>query len=213
MSRGVTVLDYGMGNLRSVQRALEAAGTEVTVADSASAARGAARLVVPGQGAFRDCMARLTETGLADVLREHWAAERPFLGICLGLQVLFEVSDEHGPVPGLARLPGRVERFAEPLTDAGGARLKIPHMGWNEVRVASDHPVFAGLDAADWSRWFYFVHSYRPVPADADDVALWCDYGGDFCAAVAHDNVVAVQFHPEKSQRAGLELLRRFLAL
>lgn len=207
--RQVTVLDYGMGNLRSVTRALEAAGASVRVADTVAEARGAERVVVPGQGAFAEAMRRLNSTGLADVLREHWASDRPYLGICLGLQILLDESDEHGPVSGFGLVSGRVERIPEG-TEPDGHRLKIPHMGWNEVSRRVDHPVFAWGDQAPH---FYFVHSYVARPTDPADVALSTHHGIELCAGVARGNHVAVQFHPEKSQRPGLALLERFLEL
>ena len=201
----IAVVDAGCGNLRSVERALAAAGaTPVVTSDPAVVAR-ADRVVVPGQGAFRDCMRGLGG-GLDQAVREHIARGRPYLGICLGLQVLFEESDEQGPCAGLGLLRGRVVRFpAQP-------GLKIPHMGWNQVTPG---PAAAAADgggpAPPAGEHFYFVHSYYVVPADTSAVALETEYGGvRFCAAVRKDNLYATQFHPEKSQRAGLALLRWF---
>lgn len=218
MSRSVTVLDYGMGNLRSVQRALEAAGAQVLVTSEASEAARADRLVVPGQGAFLEATRRLRERGLDDVLKAHFEAERPYLGICLGLQVLFDESEEHGPVEGLSILPGKVVHLGQRADDAG-ERLKVPHMGWSAVSKAKAHPVFSAIEEGDGSaaddptRWFYFVHSYHCVPHDPEDMALVADYGGPVCAAVGHGNLVATQFHPEKSARAGHLMLKAFLEL
>ena len=186
----IAVVDAGSGNLRSVEKAIAVAGGAPVVTRDPDVVRRADRVVVPGQGAFRDCMNGLRSRGLDQAVRESIRGGKPYLGICLGMQVLFEESDEHGPCAGLGIFPGRVKRF-----DAPG--LKVPHMGWNDVQPTG--------------RYFYFVHSYYAVPAREELVALWCDYGGRFCAAVRHENVLATQFHPEKSQAAGLELLRGFV--
>ncbi len=212
-TRAVTLLDYGMGNLRSVQRALEAAGATVRFASTAAEAAGADRLVVPGQGAFAECMQRLTAAGLDDLVRAHVASGRPYLGLCLGLQILFDESDEHGPTAGLGLVPGRVVRFPPDLHDAEGRRLKVPHMGWSQVHPAGLHPVWDGLRAGGPAAWFYFVHSYTCRPDRDEDVALQATHGVTFCAGYARDATVAVQFHPEKSQATGHDLLRRFLTL
>jgi len=199
----VCVLDMGMGNLRSVARALARAGGEPEITADPEVARGYDRLVVPGQGAFRDCAAALSGP-LGDVIREHIAAERPYLGICLGMQALFESSAEAPGAAGLGVFEGTVDLLApgdDP--DEPGRRLKVPHMGWNEVDGA--HPLLPERD------WFYFVHSYACVPADPSIVVGTAQYGGPVCAAVARGHVFACQFHPEKSQRAGAALLERFL--
>jgi glutamine amidotransferase len=199
----IAVVDSGSGNLRSVARALERAGGDPVVTADPDAVRRADRLVVPGQGAFRDCVAGLAAGGLDAAVREAIAAGKPYLGICLGLQVLFDESQEHGLSRGLGILAGRVVRFpARP-------GLKVPHMGWNEVTARRDDPLLAGLAAP---AYFYFVHSYHAIPADARLTALATDYGGEVCAAVRHENVFATQFHPEKSGAAGLALLARFVA-
>jgi glutamine amidotransferase len=200
----VVLVDLGLGNIRSVARALERAGARVTVSGEPGVLRDASRLVVPGQGAFRDCAAALAgERG--EVLRARIAAGVPYLGICLGMQALFARSEEAPGAAGLGVFAGEVVRFASGLVDAEtGARLKVPHIGWNEVRGA--HPLVPER------AWFYFVHSYHCVPADASLVVGAADYGGDFCAAIARDNVFACQFHPEKSQDEGAALLGRFLA-
>ena len=203
----IAVVDYGMGNLRSVSKALEhvACGAVVKVTARAEDLRSASHVVVPGQGAMPDCMRELNARGLAEAVSEA-ARAKPFLGICIGLQMLFDSSEEGG-VKGLAVLPGSVRRFAEGLVDAAGARLKIPHMGWNEVAQIRPHPLWEGVP--DASR-FYFVHSYYVAEADARLASGRCTYGLPFTAAVARDNMFAVQFHPEKSQAAGLQLLRNF---
>jgi len=197
----IAVVDYGMGNLRSVSKALErvAPGEDILVTGDAAAIRRSERVVVPGQGAMPDCMRQLAASGARDAVIEA-AGSKPFLGICIGLQMLFERGEE-GNTPGLGILPGRVPRFA-------ASELKIPHMGWNEVMQARPHALWQGID--DRSR-FYFVHSYYPRPADGALTAATCDYGGSFTCAVARDNIFAVQFHPEKSQNSGLRLLSNFV--
>lgn len=209
MSTTVAVVDYGMGNLRSVAKALEhvadASQTVVVTADPAVAAA-ADRVVVPGQGALPDCMAQLESRGLAPVVRRA-AAEKPFLGICVGLQMLFDHGEE-GDVPGLGILPGQVPRFPHAMRDDAGNALKVPHMGWNEVRQARPHALWADIE--DGAR-FYFVHSYYVVPADPALTLGSTVYGLPFTSAVARDNIVAVQFHPEKSAQSGLQLLRNFM--
>ena len=204
----IAVVDYGMGNLRSVSKALEhvAPGAEVRVTAHAGDLRGAGRVVVPGQGAMPDCMRELRARGLAEAVVEA-ARTKPFLGICIGLQMLFDHSEEGG-VTGLAVLPGVVRRFPEDLSDALGARLKVPHMGWNEVVQVRPHALWQGIE--DSTR-FYFVHSYYVKEAEPGVVSGRCSYGLPFTAAVARDNMFAVQFHPEKSQAAGLKLLRNFV--
>jgi glutamine amidotransferase len=193
-----------------VARALEhvAGGVPVVVTDSPEQVEAAERVVFPGQGAMPDCMRELDARGLREAVVRA-ASRRPFLGICIGLQMLFERSEE-GNTPGLAVLPGEVIRFPEPaMRDASGQRLKVPHMGWNEVHQAVAHPLWQGI--ADGSR-FYFVHSYFPQPADPALVAAFAHYPFAFCCAVARENLFAVQFHPEKSHDAGLRLLANFVA-
>jgi len=206
----IAVVDYGMGNLRSVSKALEhvAPEAEVLVTADPAAIRAAERVVVPGQGAMPDCMRELDARGLRAPVMEA-ARQKPFLGICIGLQMLFERSDEGGGVAGLGVFAGTVRRFAEDLHDpASGARLKVPHMGWNEVTQAKAHALWREI--ADGAR-FYFVHSYYVEEADRALVRGRARYGADFTCAVARDNIFAVQFHPEKSQAAGLQLLRNFV--
>ena len=205
----VVVIDYGMGNLRSVAKAIEhvAPHARVTVTSDARDVAAAERVVFPGQGAMPDCMAQLTERGLRDAVIDA-AAIKPFLGICVGLQMLFGHAEE-GNVTGLEILPGRVPRFPQAAMMApDGARLKVPHMGWNEVRQTAAHPLWQGIP--DGER-FYFVHSYYVEPADKGVVVGTTDYGIPFTSAVAHDNIFAVQFHPEKSAQAGLALLGNFM--
>ena len=185
-----------MGNLRSVARACERAGAKPRVTRDPDEVRSADRLVLPGVGALGDCMRILRERGIAEALRERLSSGRPYLGLCLGLQVLFELGEE-GPTEGLGFLPGRVARFPESIG------LRVPHMGWNEVRLERAHPV-----AADG--YFYFVHVYRPVDVPAGAVVGTTEYGERFASAVGSGAVLGVQFHPEKSQRAGLALLERF---
>ena len=197
----IAVIDYGMGNLRSVSKAIEhiAPQAQVRVTADPGEILACDRVVVPGQGAMPDCMRQLGASGARDAVIEA-AGRKPFLGICIGLQMLFERGEE-GDTPGLGILPGSVPR----LRPAG---LKIPHMGWNEVMQARPHPLWEGI--ADASR-FYFVHSYFPAPRDAALTAATCTYGAPFTCAVARDNIFAVQFHPEKSQSAGLQLLSNFV--
>ncbi|NCS65534.1 MAG: imidazole glycerol phosphate synthase subunit HisH [Hydrogenophilales bacterium CG03_land_8_20_14_0_80_62_28] len=210
MTVDIAVIDYGMGNLHSVAKALEhvAKGARVAVTDDAKTILAAGRVVFPGQGAAPDCMREIDARGLREVVKQA-ASEKPFLGICMGLQVLFEHSDE-GDTPCLGIFPGQVKRFVQArMTDAQGRRLKVPHMGWNNVRQPRPHPLWAGIP--DGER-FYFVHSYFVVPAQADLVAGYADYPAEFVCACARDNLFAVQFHPEKSASAGLRLLANFVS-
>ncbi len=205
----VAIVDYGMGNLRSVAKAVEhvAPDWQVQVTADPQAVAAAGRVVVPGQGAMPDCMRELNARGLAAAVVRA-AHEKPFLGICIGLQMLFEHSEE-GDVPGLGILPGQVRRFPDAeMHDAAGVRLKVPHMGWNQVRQAAAHPLWQGI--ADDTR-FYFVHSYYVEPAAPDVIAGSTQYGIAFTSAVARANIFAVQFHPEKSATAGLRLLENFM--
>jgi glutamine amidotransferase len=205
----IAVIDYGMGNLRSVAKAIEhvAPQCSVSVTSDPAHVRAADRVVFPGQGAMPDCMREMDARGLRGALVEA-AASKPFLGICIGLQMLFEVSEE-GNIAGLGLLPGRVRRFPpEKMVDSNQARLKVPHMGWNRVRQTARHPLWQGVE--DGTR-FYFVHSYFVEPASAELAVGTSDYPFPFTCAVGRDNVFAVQFHPEKSQTAGLRLLANFI--
>ncbi|OHC72946.1 MAG: imidazole glycerol phosphate synthase, glutamine amidotransferase subunit [Rhodocyclales bacterium RIFCSPLOWO2_02_FULL_63_24] len=205
----VVVVDYGMGNLRSVAKAIEhvAPEAEVRVSSAASEIAAADRVVVPGQGAMPDCMRELSARGLRQAVIRA-AAEKPFLGICVGLQMLFGHAEE-GDVMGLEILPGRVPRFPhEAMVAPDGTRLKVPHMGWNQVQQVDAHPLWDGIE--DGAR-FYFVHSYYVEPQTPDVIAGSTDYGIPFTSAVAHANIFAVQFHPEKSAQAGLRLLGNFM--
>ena len=205
----IAVIDYGMGNLRSVAKALThvAPKASVVITADAKVIRDASRVVLPGQSAMPDTMASLDGSGLREVVLEC-LADRPFLGVCLGLQMLFESSEE-GPTTCLGILPGQVLRFREQdMVLPGGERLKIPHMGWSPVHQQRAHPLWAGID--DGSR-FYFAHSYYPVPTDRGVTAGTAAYPTPFTCAIARANIFAVQFHPEKSQRSGLQLLANFV--
>lgn len=204
----IAVIDYGMGNLRSVSQALEhvAGGKPVLVTSDPAQVAAAERVVFPGQGAMPDCMAELETRGLKPAVLQA-AKDKPFLGICIGLQMLFEHSEE-GDVSGLGVFPGQVRRFPETMVAADGARLKVPHMGWNRV-WQKPHPLWAGIE--DGAR-FYFVHSYCVQPEDEALVTGCCEYGLPFTCAVGRANIFAVQFHPEKSARDGLQLLKNFVS-
>ncbi|HEX5337424.1 MAG TPA: imidazole glycerol phosphate synthase subunit HisH [Gallionella sp.] len=203
----VAVVDYGMGNLRSVEQALRkvAPTANIVVTNDANVIAQAGRIVFPGQGAMPDCMREMDARGLRDALLDA-ARNKPFMGICIGLQMLFEHSAE-GDVAGLGVLPGTVLRFASGMQDAQGNKLKVPHMGWNRVHHG-DHSLWDGIAQDDR---FYFVHSYYVQPQDASLVQATSDYPQPFVCAVARDNLFAVQFHPEKSAAAGLQLLRNFI--
>jgi glutamine amidotransferase len=205
----IAVVDYGMGNLRSVSKAIEhvAPQAEVRVTSDPADVLAADRVVFPGQGAMRDCMREMDGRGLRAALLQA-SATKPFLGICIGLQMLFERSEEGGGVAGLGVLPGQVRRFpAERMHAADGTRLKVPHMGWNGVHQVRSHALWQGID--DATR-FYFVHSYYVEPEDRGLVTGEAHYAFPFTCAVARDNIFAVQFHPEKSHTAGLRLLSNF---
>jgi glutamine amidotransferase len=201
----IALVDYGAGNLRSVAKALERSGLKVAVTGDPDALPRASAVVLPGVGAFATAAERLRSSGLADAVAAARAAGRPYLGLCLGLQLLFDESEEHGTTPGFGWMAGRVERFPE--RDADGAPLRVPHIGWNQVRFSGSHPMLAGLPAEDD---FYFVHGYRAMPRDRAKIVGTTEYGGAFAAAVADEGLFAVQFHPEKSQWAGKRLLDAF---
>jgi imidazole glycerol-phosphate synthase subunit HisH len=213
LSPGVTdviaIIDYGMGNLRSVQKAFERLGADAQIVSSAEQIERASKVVLPGVGAFADAMAHLREQGLVKPVLDAIASRRPFLGICLGLQLLFDVSYEDGEYTGLGVIPGKVVRFN--FTGMPAAEgLKIPHMGWNQLRWDTPCPLLAGLDSGTH---FYFVHSYHVQPVGADVRVARSDYGKDFVAMIWRDNLFATQFHPEKSQKNGLKILENFARL
>ena len=203
----IGVVDYGMGNLRSVSKALESLGFPTEVSGDARALSSCRGIVFPGVGAFRDCMANVERQGLLPFLREYLASDRPFLGICVGMQLLFGESEEFGRHQGVGFFAGRVVRFPGDMPAPGGGVLKVPHMGWNAVEVLAEHPVLSGIPSGTY---FYFVHSYHAVPRDPGIAACRAEYGLPFTAAVGKGNRFAVQFHPEKSQSAGLRLLGNF---
>ncbi len=211
MARTVAVVDYGMGNLRSVSQAVQhvarGSGVEVLVTSRPDEVYGAERVVLPGQGAMPDCMRELRDSGLLDAVL-HAAAHKPLMGVCVGMQMLLERSEE-GPTEGLGLIAGEVRRFRlEGRLQPDGSRHKVPQMGWNQVLQVRPHPGWAGVpDAA----YFYFVHSYYAAPADAAHSVGETDYGGRFTCALARDNIFATQFHPEKSAEHGLALYRNFL--
>ncbi|MFV1956144.1 MAG: imidazole glycerol phosphate synthase subunit HisH [bacterium] len=197
----VAVIDYGMGNLRSVQKGLEKVGCSVIVSSDPSVIASSDGIVLPGVGAFRDCMSNLTQAKLADTVQDAVREGKPFLGICLGMQILMSISEEFGLHQGLDLVPGRVVKF--PLN----RDLKVPHMGWNKVYSAGPNPFMKGIPDGSF---FYFVHSYYAEPESEDMVATWTDYGLRFCSSISTGNLFACQFHPEKSQRWGLKLLENF---
>lgn len=206
-ARRVVVLDYGAGNLRSVVRAFEHEGAEAVVTSDPAVAREADRLVLPGQGHFGQCITRLEESGLADAVREVVAAGRPFLGICVGMQLLYEGSDEAPATPGLGLLPGRIERIP--------TALHLPHVGWNAVHFtprAAHDSLLVGI-AGEEPRYFYHVHSYARLDDTGDELLGSCTYDVAFASIVGRDNVRGIQFHPEKSQEAGLRILANFVGL
>ena len=208
MSRGTSptlgLVDYGSGNLRSVQQAIQHSGGTCLLVHSPAEAEQCTALVVPGVGSFGDCARQLHETGLWDVIQDWLAADRPYLGICLGYQLLFESSEESPGVKGLGALAGKVVHFPR------GSGLKIPHMGWNQLHIGT--PSDRLMKDLGENPDFYFVHSYYPVPEDPSVVTSTCEYGLEFAASVTRGNLSAVQFHPEKSQELGLAMLRNFIA-
>jgi imidazole glycerol-phosphate synthase subunit HisH len=197
----IVIVDYGMGNLRSVQKGFERVGAEALVSREVGDIESADRLVLPGVGAFPECMKNLVTFGLVDSILDFLKSGKPFLGICLGLQLLFEESEEFGLHEGLKVIPGKVKAFSR---DMG---LKIPHMGWNQVTFKKDVPIFHGIDNGSF---FYFVHSYFVEPLLVEDIATETTYGVTFTSSIARDNIFALQFHPEKSQENGLRILRNF---
>ncbi|HEY1077776.1 MAG TPA: imidazole glycerol phosphate synthase subunit HisH [Fontimonas sp.] len=210
MAESIGVIDYGMGNLHSLGKALQrvSGNSRVVVSYDPEELLDCDRLVLPGVGGVKACMQELRRLELNELIVEA-ARSKPMLGICLGMQVMLEWSEENGGVPALGLFPGRVERFPDPdPADAShGERLKVPHMGWNRVRQMRAHPLWEGIPDESW---VYFVHSYYAAPAQPEHVLGVCDYGREFACAVARDNIVAVQFHPEKSQNVGMMLLANF---
>ncbi|TVS19440.1 MAG: imidazole glycerol phosphate synthase subunit HisH [Planctomycetaceae bacterium] len=200
----IVIVDYQMGNLRSVQKGFERVGYSATISGDPDEIAKADKLVLPGVGAFGDAICELRQRGLIEPVCDVVRSGRPFLGICLGLQLLFDVSYEGGEHQGLGILPGKVVRFELPPT------MKVPHMGWNEAIIRRQTPILRGIEEGTH---FYFVHSYYAVPDDPDVVAIEADYGGPFCAMVCRDHLFATQFHPEKSQQHGLKILRNFAEL
>lgn len=206
----IAVIDYGASNLRSVSKALSYVAdknSRIMVSEKADEILAADKIVFPGQGAMGQCMSNLTSRGLDDVLREC-IKSKPFLGICLGLQSLMEESEEDNGTTGLGIVSGKVKKFVKDAKDEKGNAFKIPHMGWNSVVQEKSHALWKGIDSGER---FYFVHSYYVEPSEKQDIAASCSYVVDFTAAVASDNLFATQFHPEKSQQAGLDLLLNFL--
>jgi len=206
----IVVVDYGMGNLRSVAQALRAVAPEadVMISGDPAAIDAADRIVLPGQGAMRDCMRSLNESGVRDALLRA-AASKPMMGVCVGEQMLFDMSEEGGNTPGLGLLPGKVVRFQlDGMLQEDGSRFKVPQMGWNQVRQRAPHAMWDGIPD---NAWFYFVHSYFAQPAQAEHSAAETVYGQPFCCAVARDNIFATQFHPEKSAATGLQLYKNFI--
>jgi len=202
----IAIIDYGMGNLRSVQKGFEKVGFEAVVTADPGVVLEAERIVLPGVGAFRDCMRNLEQAGFVEPILRVIREGRPFLGICVGMQLLLTDSVEFGLYQGLNVIPGHVLRFPDGMVE-GGEKLKVPHMGWNQLAISRPAPVFNGIE--DGTN-VYFVHSYYEMPDDESVVAATSSYGVKFCAALWQDNIVATQFHPEKSQDAGLRILKNF---
>ncbi len=202
----IAIIDYGMGNLRSVQKGFEKIGAEAVITADPKIVLEADKIVLPGVGAFRDCMSNLEQGGFVDPILRVISEGRPFLGICVGMQLLFEDSVEFGHYKGLGVIPGHVLRFPDGMKE-NGEELKVPHMGWNQISFKQAPPVFDGI-AAESN--VYFVHSYFVKPDDESVVATTTSYGIEFCSSIWKDNIVATQFHPEKSQEIGLRILKNF---
>ena len=200
----LAIIDYQMGNLRSVQKGFEKVGHAAAITSDPAVLAAAERIVLPGVGAFPDAVAELRRRGLIEPIREAIAAGKPFLGICLGLQLLFDVGYEGGQHEGLGIIPGECVRFERPV------EYKVPHMGWNRLDIRHRPPILEGLDEGTYA---YFVHSYYVVPKDREVIATETDYGGAFCSMIWRDNLFATQFHPEKSQSDGLRILKNFAEL
>ncbi|MDC1121914.1 imidazole glycerol phosphate synthase subunit HisH [Nitrospinaceae bacterium] len=204
----IAIIDYGMGNLRSVQKSFEAVGAKAIVTSDSKKILSARSVVLPGVGAFKACMDNLEKFDLIDTVKQSVQRGKPFLGICLGLQLLFSQAEEFGSVSGLGILKGKVVGFKD--APNSGDPLKIPHMGWNNVEVKPSHPLF---DSVPNQSYFYFVHSYYVVPEDSATVATTTNYGIEFVSGIHHENIHAFQFHPEKSQQLGLTVLKNFSRL
>ena len=205
----ITIVDYGSGNLWSVQNGLKHVGAEAQISGDPDVVARSPAVVFPGVGAFRDCMQNLAKRGLDQALHEVIAADRPVLAICVGMQVLLRESEEFGHTSGLAIFDGIVRRFAKPCGEAG-ERLKVPHMGWNQLRMVQPCPLLDGIPDGAFT---YFVHSYYAIPVNPDIVVAYTDYGVEFASVLWRGNLYATQFHPEKSQAYGLQILRNFVAL
>jgi len=210
----IAIIDYGMGNLRSVEKGFHKVGVDVTVTNKPDVVRKADAVVLPGVGAFKDCMRELTDLELIDAVVDAMRKGKPYLGICLGLQVLFSESEEFGKCMGLDVLRGKVVKFDFGVGAYGDTppsnqspTLKVPHMGWNEIKMQEGNPLFKGITDKSY---FYFVHSFYVVPEDKSIIATTTDYGIEFTSSIWKDNIFAVQFHPEKSQSAGLQVLKNF---
>jgi len=203
----INIIDYEMGNLRSVEKAFETLGFAARVSADPKDITTADKVVLPGVGAFRDCIKHLRDGGFVDPLLNHVDAGKPLLGICVGMQMLFDQSEEFGCHQGLGLIPGKVVRFPSGMVE-GGERLKVPHMGWNNISLKKESPIFNGVDDGSF---VYFVHSYYCTAENSADVAASCTYGDiEFCASLWRDNVMATQFHPEKSQDIGLQIFKNF---
>lgn len=203
----ITIIDYGVGNLHSAAKGVEKAGSSVRVTSDPDVVAKADKLILPGVGAFKDCVDSLTQGGFVEPIREHIAAGKPLLGICVGMQLLFDESQEFGVHQGLGLIPGKVVRFPANMYQ-GKDHLKVPHMGWNDLDIRQPAPIFKGIDSGSY---VYFVHSYYCQPEGDDVVAAKATYGDvNFCASVWKDNLMATQFHPEKSQDLGIQILKNF---
>ena len=200
----IAIIDYQMGNLRSVQKAFEKAGFEATITSDPQTVASADKVVLPGVGAFEDAISELNRRDLVNPIKDVIEADKPFLGICLGLQLLFDVSYEGGEFEGLGIIPGQVKRF-----DVGQG-FKVPHMGWNQANIVRQAPILEGIE---FGTHFYFVHSYYVAPTNDEPIAVTSDYDGEFCAMIWQNNLFATQFHPEKSQAAGIQVLQNFGSL
>ena len=203
----INIIDYEMGNLRSVEKAFEKLGFEARVSANPEDIKTAEKVVLPGVGAFRDCINNLREGGFVEPLLAHVGAGKPLLGICVGMQMLFDESEEFGRHKGLGLIPGRVVRFPSGMME-GDERLKVPHMGWNNISLKNPSPIFNGIEDGSF---VYFVHSYYCAAENQADIAASCTYGNvEFCASIWRDNIIASQFHPEKSQDIGLQIFKNF---